>query len=846
MFSPSRFLNAALFTSFIIAALSHSCLATPLPNDDKDNKLDLSSFERLSGLFDLYWDDSEGKLWLDTTGTDSPFLYVSSLASGLGSNPVGLDRGQFGDSRIVRFKRVGKRFFLVQENTKYRASSLNRAERNAVRESFAPSILFSADAVAATDDRTVIDVTSFLLRDAHDCIGALARAGEGTYQLASQLSYIHMPRTKAFPDNMEMEATLTFTSKKPGSEAGQVAADGTSLTLRQHHSFVRLPEEGYRPREWHPRSGTFSVDYSDYSAPIDQPNQRRLITRHRLQKQDPKAARSPAIQPIVYYVDSGTPQPIRDALLDGARWWNDAFSQAGYIDAFRVEVLPDGVDPMDIRYNVIQWVHRATRGWSYGQSVVDPRTGEIIKGHVLLGSLRVRQDRLLFDGLAPPSAPPGNVDASRCLAVATPGLALAAQAPKVDATALALARIRQLSAHEVGHTLGFAHNFAASTYGDRASVMDYPAPRIKVIDGQLDFSDAYGVGTGDWDKFAVKYAYQEFPSGPDTLPEHEQLAKLIQDADSRSLLYLTDRDARPAGAAHPLANLWDNGGDPIAGLRDTLAVRQLAIEQFEPTMLAANEPIANTEQAFVPVYLHHRYQIEAAVKLLGGYYYTYSVGADLQRGRITMDSGTVGEIAADHQRRALELLLGCLAPEQLVIPERIVRMMPPRPSSSSTDRERFSSRTAPIFDPSSAAQTVADMVFSGILHPQRASRLALSKESDWNLKVVLDLVTDSIFSSPETNTAAAHTQQIVMDSFVQHLLRLAKKEDTPIQVQAVVRGHLDAVASKLDQGTNYRGTHAAVCRQLLAQLHSALDTAPEPRISTEPISPPPGSPIGSN
>ncbi|GAB5402025.1 MAG: zinc-dependent metalloprotease [Aureliella sp.] len=840
MFSRSRFIQATAVLALVLVAGKHTC-AAPADSEGQAKQLDLSSFQRLAGFFDLYWDDSDGKLWLDTAGTDSPFLYVSSLASGLGSNPVGLDRGQFGSTRIVRFRRVGKRYFLIQENTKYRASSRNPAERNAVSESFAPSILFSATAVAASDDRSVIDITSFLIRDAHDCIGALARAGEGAYQLASQLSYVHMPRTKVFPDNVEMEATLTFTSKKAGSEAQQVAADGTSVTLRQHHSFVRLPDDGFRPREWHPRSGTFSVDYADYSAAIDQPSERRLITRHRLEKKDPGAARGPAVEPIVYYVDSGAPQPIRDALLDGARWWNEAFSQAGYIDAFRVEVLPEGVDPMDIRYNVIQWVHRATRGWSYGQSIVDPRTGEIIKGHVLLGSLRVRQDRLLFDGLSPEQTTSGQLDPTRCLAAAAPGIEMAAQAESVDSTALALARIRQLSAHEVGHTLGFAHNFAASTYGDRASVMDYPAPRIKAVDGQLDFSDAYGVGIGQWDRFAVRYAYEQFPEAT----ERKRLQQLLDEADEKQLLYLTDRDARPAGAAHPLANLWDNGRNPVVGLRDAIAVRQLAIEQFKPTMLASNEPLANVEQAFVPVYLHHRYQIEAAIKLIGGYSYSYSVGADLKSGRVKPDSGAVEEITASNQVRALSLLLSCLAPDQLVIPDRIVRLMPPRPSSSATDRERFSSRTSPVFDTSSAVQAVADMVLSGLLHPERASRLASSNESDWSLGVVLGLIADAVFTAPESNTADAQAQQVVMDSYVQHLLRLARRENTPVQVQAVVREHLGEVVKKLDRGTNYRGTHAAVCKHLLAQVNAALETAPLPRTSTESVSPPPGSPIGN-
>ena len=459
--------------------------------EDKDTEeIDVSSFESYSGFYDFYWDANEGKIWLKLDKINEPFLYVTSLATGLGSNPVGLDRGQLGQDRLVRFKQVGPKVFLIQENLKYRASSNNAAERRAIQESFAESILWSGEV-----KQGIVDITDLLVRDAHDCIGTLESTGQGSFKLDDARSFIYLPRTKSFPRNSEFEVTLTFESSKPGRLANRTAADGRSISLRQHHSFVKLPDPGYEPRRWDPRVGAFSVSYADYSVAIDEPIEQRLLTRHRLQKRNPQAAKSPPRRPIIYYVDNGVPEPVRSALIEGASWWNDAFDSAGFENAFEVRVLPDDADPMDVRYNVIQWVHRATRGWSYGQSFIDPRTGEIIKGHVLLGSLRVRQDYLLFEGL-------GAKQASACGLGYSPQQAYLSQlSDNAESVDVALARIRQLSAHEVGHTLGFAHNFAASTYADRASVMDYPAPMTKITDGRIDLSDAYAVGIGEWDKF---------------------------------------------------------------------------------------------------------------------------------------------------------------------------------------------------------------------------------------------------------------------------------------------------------------------------------------------------------
>ncbi len=493
-----------------------------------------AGMERRDGYFPFYWDAKAGKIWLEIPAgrLNTEFLYVNSLPAGLGSNDIGLDRGQLGGERIVRFERSGPRILLIQPNYDYRAISNDVAERRAVEQAFAQSALFGFEVAAEENGRILIDASAFFLRDAHNVVGTLRRTQQGTYRLEATRSAFYLDRTKNFPQNSEVEVTLTFTSDQPGRLVGTVAPSPDSVTLRQHHSFVELPGPGFTPRAHDPRAGFFGISYFDYATPIDQPIEKRFIARHRLAKKDPGAGRSEPVKPIIYYLDPGTPEPIRSALLDGARWWNQAFEAAGYINAFRVEMLPEDADPMDVRYNLIQWVHRSTRGWSYGSSVTDPRTGEIIKGQVSLGSLRVRQDFLIAEGLLAPYE--GNKTSSP------------------EALAMALARLRQLSAHEVGHTLGISHNYISSV-ANRASVMDYPQPLAKLkADGSIDLSDAYATGIGEWDKVAIAYGYSDFAPGSD---ERAVLNKILTDAIARGLPFLSDQDARPPGSAHPATHL---------------------------------------------------------------------------------------------------------------------------------------------------------------------------------------------------------------------------------------------------------------------------------------------------
>lgn len=803
------------------------------PTDQPKEAVEVAQGAFFPGFFGIRWDQETGQCWLRLDHLDTSFLYVSSLATGLGSNPVGLDRGQLGESRMVRFHPVGKRVYLLQENLKYRAaSSDNPSEKRAIEESFAPSVLWSGEIELGPANSQVVDITSFLLRDAHDCIGSLSASGQGAYSLDVDRSYVYHPRTKTFPDNTEFESVLTFASDKPGSLAERAAADGRSITLRQHHSFVRLPDDGYQPRKFDPRVGCFSVGYSDYAVPIDQPIEQRWITRHRLKKRDSQADSSEPVEPIVYYVDPGVPAPVRDALVEGASWWAEAFESAGFKNAFQVKVLPEAADPMDVRYNVIQWVHRATRGWSYGQSVIDPRTGEIIKGHVLLGSLRVRQDHLLFEGLSS-HVQPASRRACSCGIAARPAEILLAQlAPHQSSLEVALARIRQLAAHEVGHTLGFSHNFAASTYGDRASVMDYPAPRAEIKNGQIDLSDAYGVGIGIWDKFCVQYAYSEFPDDQlDTA-----LERLVGSAIEGRMLYVTDADARPAGAAHPAGSLWDNGADPIAALQHEAAVRRLAMDGFSAQVLTDGTALAELEKYFVPIYLHHRYQIDAAAKIIGGYEYSYAVKGDSQT--------PVNAVPQELQRRALEELLKTLEPVELVIPERILALLLPRVVRSASDRERFDSQTAPIFDPATAIRASATITIGNLLQPQRASRLARSQGDVDLLKVIDELIARTVTNRAPRRHDAREARRIVQTVLVDQLEILAFSLDASSDARAIAvdrLGRLAVILGSLDSTSDLWSAHAAA---LVARIERGLNRQ-APELKPIPAAGlPPGSPIG--
>jgi len=765
---------ALLQTSLVIAA------PEPMPRVAEFTQ----SMQKAEGFFDFYHDTNRGKYYLYVPSNQGSFIFQTSLPWGLGSNDVGLDRGQLGQTQLAHFTVQGQRVLLVAENTQYRADDKNPAEHASVQQAFADSTLFGFNVVAANESGVLVDYTPFLMTDVHGVSERLQQTGQGQYSIDNDRSVVYPARTKSFPDNTEFEATVTFVGEGKGRYVNAILPNADALTLHLHHSFIRLPDDNYRPRQFSPNSGFWAQTYYDYSAPLGEPIVQRVIPRHRLAKKDPIASSSEAQQPITYYLDPGAPEPVKSALLEGASWWAQAFAAAGYENAFQVKMLPADADPMDVRYNVIQWVHRATRGWSYGSSVIDPRTGEIIKGHVTLGSLRVRQDMKIAEGLIGPFSKENS------------------EQLKEKIEQMALARIRQLSAHEVGHTLGIAHNFAASTE-NRASVMDYPHPLVTLTtEGVISLNDAYDTGIGEWDKQVIAYGYSDFGGMPS---EREQLDRILKENQSLGLTFISDRDARPTGGAHPTAHLWDNGSDTVTELERILNVRKQVLAQFGQHQLPATAALSDLQEVFVPIYLLHRYQTEAAAKWLGGVNYRYYIN-DHSPNDFTA-------VSPASQKRALNLLIETTRAGTVRVPKHIQQLLVPLAYGHEDNRERFEGRTGLIPDPVSMAASASGFSLSLILNPERLNRLSQQHASNSDVPSPVAVV-NQLFSTlindwqsqPEDPvnqrvlvTAANALVNTMQDEVVAPEVRLALRKAT-VRLTNKLKGHsvVEALAEQLN------------------------------------------------
>jgi Met-zincin/Domain of unknown function (DUF5117) len=790
-----------------------------------------TGMKKLDGFFPLYWDDAGGRLFVEIPKLDTEVLHSTGFATGLGSNDIGIDRGALTGSRIVKFDRVGPRVLMVQPNYQYRGTSKNPAEVRDVTEAFARSVLWAFQVAAASDGRVLVDFTDFLVRDANDVAGRLR---PGTYRFEAGRSIVYMPTTAAFPKNSEMEAELTFVRQAGGAGGpgggggrgggaggfvegvGSVAASAEAASIRVHHSIVELPDSSYEPRAHDPRAGFFGISYDDFAAPITEPLTKRFIARHRLQKKDPKAAVSEAVKPIVYYVDPGAPEPIRTALVEGARWWDQAFEAAGYRNAFQVQMLPEGVSPLDIRYNVINWVHRSTRGWSTGGSVTDPRTGEIIKGVVTLGSLRDRQDYLIAEGLLVPyrtgdETPP-------------------------ELREWAIARIRQLSAHEVGHTLGLGHNYYDSDQG-RISVMDYPHPLVTLKpDGTLDYSQVYAKGIGEWDKVAIAFGYSDFPDGTD---ERKATLDILDAAWKEDLRYMTNQDT----SANPRVDQWSNGSDPAAELTRMLGIRRASMDRFGEQAIKRGEPMALIEEVLVPLFLHHRYQIEAAASAVGGIHYIYAMRGDGRE--------PVRHVPAKEQLAALDALIASLRPSELALPSSVLKGIPPRPSGYGMHRELFPRTTGPAFDAIAPAVVAADLVIGQLLEPARAARLVTQRALDATLPgldTVIDRLRDAAASKHARSAYEAEITRAIRYVLADNLMSLAASALMP-QARAMATLKLREMMRELGQPTGAAATAGNIAQlaatgYLADEIKRFLDRPSEPAQRIAVPEAPPGAPIG--
>jgi hypothetical protein len=795
---------------FLLLFLFPFCLkAQPLQTIEEKVK----NFSAFNGFFNFYWDEHAGKIWLQINKLDSELLYQPSLPAGLGSNDVGLDRGLLGNGAIVKFTRAGNKVLLVQPNYSFRATSKDAAEKRAVEQSFAQSTLWGFAIEAESKGSVLVDATNFLMRDAMQVANRLQNSRQGNYSIDLTRSAFYLPRTKNFPLNTEIETTITFVTKdaRPGNYVSSVTPTPDAITLRMHHSFVQLPDDNFKPRLFDARSGYFSNSYYDYSTPVTEPIEKFYINRHRLAKKDPGAAVSEAVKPIVYYLDNGTPEPIRSALLEGARWWNQAFTAAGYKDAFQVKILPEDADPMDLRYNMINWVHRSTRGWSYGASVVNPRTGEILKGNVTLGSLRVRQDYLIAQGLLSPFEKGMPAD-NKMLQ-------------------MSLQRLKQLAAHEIGHTLGLLHNYIASTQ-NRASVMDYPSPDVFINSkGEIDLSNAYTNEIGAWDKVAITYGYKEFSQGTD---EQTGLDKILTDAAKSGLTFIADRDARDPAGLHPTAHLWDVGKEPVAALKDVLKIRATALAKFGQNNIRNGVPMAMLEDVLVPVYLFHRYQLEAVVKQVGGLHYTYALKGD---GQLVTKPMTKQE-----QLNALNAVVDCMNPLMLALPENITKLIPPRPNEYSYNRELFNRRTGLAFDPLAAAESAADFPLSFLFNPARLNRMVQYEAENGGLGIdeMIKVLMAKTWKAPPAKGLEGLILKQNQQLLLTYLLSVALSEETSFATKAAIMEAIenikDQASKEMKSGLSADKGYLLLTLERISKRYDA-----KPFVSEKM---PPGSPIG--
>jgi hypothetical protein len=764
-----------------------------------------------TNLLPVRHDAATGRLLLTIPRMGEEMLYLNTLATGLGHQA--LDRGQTGSSMLVRFERRGPRVLMVHPNTAFRAVTADTALQRTVEESFPRSVLASFTVQGEGPAGTVVDATEFFMTDMYGVAARLRGAGMGSLRIDAARSYIDGARTASFPDNTEVRAVLTYATEEATGQLNRLAPDARWVVFEQQHSFVRLPEPPLGMRPFDPRSGVNSMSFMDFAQGFDSDYRQRVTARWRLEPRDPAAylrgELTEPVKPIIYYMDPGIPEPYRTAFIEGGRWWNSMFEAAGWRNAFRVEALPAGVDPMDARYPVIYWVHRQERGPSVGPSYRDPRTGEIVGTVVRMDSYRSLVDHDIYMGLLP--------------AAGATGL-------QIDAREFSMARRRQHTAHEIGHTLGLAHNYIAATQG-RSSVMDYPYPLIRLdAQGRLDISEAYRHSGGAHDTLAIRYAYTWYPNAQ---AEREGLQRIIRDAEARGLRFVADAHVGATGSI-PGASQWIEGDDMLGALDRTMAVRRLLLQHFDQRAAQPGEPLAVLNRRLAHVYLHHRYALTGAIKYVAGMDFGYALA-----GEATVPTRVLG---AAEQRQALRQVLTTLRPAELRIPERIVVMIPPVPFGYDGDLTLIPSPAGTAFDPVNLAHSLAQEVVDNLLHPVRANRLVVQAARDpqqLSLNEVIAAVVDATWATPEPartpNAMDAAIRRVAQRAALDGLLDLAGARNATPEVRSVAEHHLQQLLQRVSAapaGSVEERSHRATARRDIERyFRGEDDPAARPRPS---------------